>query len=137
LEQGVVDGLTPKVAVLKIGTNNLYDDFNSGSDAEIAEGIEAVVKTLRTKLPQTKILLCAILPRQNEYFCGRIAKINAIIKRLDDGSQVRWLDMTSRFQTAPGSVTRELYDPDQLHLVAKGYEAWAEAMEPLLAEMLK
>jgi lysophospholipase L1-like esterase len=137
LDHGLVDGLAPKVVVLKIGTNNLYGDGNAGSDEEIAAGIAAVVKRLREKLPRTKVLLCAVLPRQNEFFTNRILKINGQLKRLDDGKNVRVLEMTEKFQTAPGKVIPELFNSDQLHLETKGYEVWAEALDPVLQQMLK
>ena len=44
LGHGLVDGLAPKLVVLKIGTNNLYGDHNAGTDEEIARGIKTVVK---------------------------------------------------------------------------------------------
>lgn len=137
IEHGLLDGLSPKLVVLKIGTNNLYDDFNAGSDEEIARGIETIVKKLREKLPNTRVLLCGILPRQNEFFTNRILKINPMLRKLDDGKTVRFLDLTEKFQTAPGKVIPELFVADQLHLAAKGYEVWADAMEPLLKEMIR
>lgn len=137
IEHGLVDDLAPKLVVLKIGTNNLYDDHNAGSDEEIARGITTIVKTLREKLPTTRVLLCGILPRQNEFFTNRILKINPMLKKLDDGKTVRFLDMTEKFETAPGKVIPELFVPDQLHLATKGYEVWADAMEPLLREMMQ
>lgn len=137
LDHGLVDGLSPKLVVLKIGTNNLYDDHNSGSDEEITRGVEAIVKKLREKLPNTRILLCGILPRQNTFFTNRILKINPMLEKLADGKTVRFLDMTEKFETAPGKVIPELFVPDQLHLAAKGYEVWADALEPLFSEMMK
>jgi lysophospholipase L1-like esterase len=137
IENGEIEGLSPRLIVLKIGTNNLYGDFNAGSDEEIAAGITKIVTTLRQKLPQTKILLLGLLPRQNTWFSGRTAKINSIIAKLDDGKSVRFLDMSSQFQTETGKVKPELYNADQLHLVKKGYELWADTMQPLFDEMMK
>ena len=137
LEHGEVDGLSPKLIVLMIGTNNLYGDFNAGSDEEIATGITKIVTILREKLPKTRILLCGLLPRQNEYFSGRIARINKIVSQLDDGNAVRFLDMGDKFQTALGKVKPELYNTDQLHPVAAGYLVWADTMQPLFDAMLK
>ena len=134
---GEVDGIAPKLVVLMAGTNNLYSDYNAGSDEEIAKGIDAIVNLLREKLPATKVLLLAVLPRQNEYFCTRIRKINAIIAKLDEGKGVRFLDMTDRFQDAPGKVKADLFNKDQLHLEKKGYEVWAEAMDSVLDELMK
>lgn len=33
-------------------------------------------------------------------------------------------------------VKRELFTQDLLHLSQKGYEAWSDGMQPLVAEML-
>ena len=138
---GEVDGLKPKLVVLGIGTNNLYGDKNAGSDAEIAKGIEAVVKLLREKLPDTKILLVALLPRQNDYFCNRIKKINGTIANLADDKTVRFLNMWDVFmQQEPGTVKDDLYvekHGETLHPNDKGYDAMTEVMKPVIQEMLK
>ncbi|HEX3726224.1 MAG TPA: GDSL-type esterase/lipase family protein, partial [Pirellulales bacterium] len=55
LDHGNVDGISPKLAVLMIGTNNSNGKDNTAE--EIAAGIEAIVKKLRAKLPQTKVLI--------------------------------------------------------------------------------
>ncbi len=95
------------------------------------------MKLLREKLPDAKVLLLGILPRQNDYFCNRIDRINALIAKATDGKMVRYLDMGQAFVQAPGKVSADLYTPDQLHLVAKGYELWKAKMQPVLDEMLK
>jgi beta-glucosidase len=120
-----------------IGTNNLYDDANAGSDEEIAKGIATVVQALRARLPASKVLLLAILPRQNEWFCGRVRAINAIAATLDDGKDVRFLDAGAAFLEAPGKVKAELYNADQFHLSRKGYETLAGAIEPVMKDMTK
>ena len=137
IHHGEMDGLSPKLVVLMIGTNNLYGDFNAGTDDEIAAGITKVVRTLQKKLPTTRILLLGILPRQNEYFSNRIVGINKSIAKLDDGNAVRFLDMVDKFQTAVGKVKPELYNPDQLHPVTAGYQVWADTMQPLFDALLK
>jgi beta-glucosidase len=137
LQHGLVDGISPKLVVLKIGTNNLYGDHNAGSDEEIAAGITSIVKTLRQKLPQTKILLLGVLPRQNDYFSNRAKRINESIARLDDGKNVRFLDISAKFQTEVGKVVPALYSGDQLHLAKPGYEMWSQTMSPLFNEMMK
>lgn len=137
LQNGEVDGIKPKLVVLKIGTNNLYNDANAGSDEEIAAGIGAIVGLLRQKLPDTKILLLGVLPRENDYFSNRTAHINKLIAPLADDNMIRFLDMSSQFQTAIGKVKPELYNRDQLHLSAQGYEMWATTMKPLFDKLMK
>lgn len=137
IQNGEIDGLNPKLVVLKIGTNNLYSDNNSGSDEEIAEGITKIVQTIRAKLPTTKVLLLGILPRQNDYFSGRAKNINALISKLDNGKTMHYLDMSAKFQTELGKVVPELYTADQLHLAKPGYQMWADSMQPLFEQMIK
>ena len=61
LDHGNIDGISPKLAVIMIGTNNAGNAAQSAE--QIAAGVKAIVDKLRTKLPQTKILLLAIFPR--------------------------------------------------------------------------
>jgi lysophospholipase L1-like esterase/photosystem II stability/assembly factor-like uncharacterized protein len=136
IDHGILDGISPKLVVLLIGTNNLYGDFNAGTDDEIADGVKAVVARVREKQPKAKVLLLGLLPRQNEFFCGRIKTINARIAKLDDGKTVRYLDMGPSFQESFGKVKPDLYVKDQLHLAAPGYAVWAKTMQPLLSGML-
>src|SRR5262249_29036082 len=49
IQNGELDGIKPKVAVLMIGTNNTGQD----SAAQIAEGITEIVKAIRQKSPET------------------------------------------------------------------------------------
>lgn len=137
IEHGLLDGLSPRLVVLAIGTNNLYGDHNAGSDAEIAAGIAATVAAVRAKLPQAKVLVVGMLPRQNAYFCGRIAAINALTAMLDDGTAVRFVDPGAAFLTAPGEVRTDLFKEDKVHLVAAGYQALGEALQPLVAALAR
>ena len=139
VRQGLLVGIAPKLVVVKIGTNNLYNDGNAGTDEEIARGIETVVADVRVKLPMSRILLLGILPRQNEYFSGRIAAINALAAKLADVDIVRFLDLGPQFQATPGKgdLNANLYSEDRLHLAAKGYEVIAEAINPVIDELMK
>jgi lysophospholipase L1-like esterase len=133
LERGEVDGITPKVVVLMIGTNNT----GSNTPAEIAEGITAIVKSLRAKLPATKVLLLGVFPRgpKDNPARARIQAINAQVAKLDDGKTVKYLDIGARFLETDGTLSREIM-PDLLHLSTRGYRIWADAIEPTLWEMM-
>ena len=117
-----------------IGTNNVH----ANTPAEVAEGITAIVKTLRAKLPETKVLLLAVFPRgpKDDRVRDRIKAINARIAPLDDGKTVKFLDIGDRFLEPDGTLSREIM-PDLLHLSTKGYHIWADAMEPTLWGILE
>ena len=135
LDHGNVDGLKPKVAVVLLGVNNIPDDSNTPT--MVLEGVTAVVKSLRTKLPDTKVLLLAIFPFRED-FCaqrGKALQVNQALHKLDDGKNIRFLDIGHLFLAPNGKIPKAMMR-DFLHPSAAGYQVWAEAMEPLVAEML-
>ncbi|MDB5297919.1 MAG: lysophospholipase L1-like esterase [Phycisphaerales bacterium] len=136
LENGEVEGISPKVAVLMIGTNNL----GGNSNGEIAAGITKVVKILNDKLPTTKVLLLGVFPRSEkptDPARARIKAINEEIAKLDDGGKrVKYLDIGPKFLTEDGTLTKEIM-PDGLHPNEKGYQIWADAIQPTLDELMK
>lgn len=145
LHHGELESLHPKVVVLMIGTNNMGSNREGqigkrGSSAEeIAEGITAIVGDLRQKLPDSKVLLLGIFPRSPRAGTearDKIKDVNARIAKLDDGKNIRYLDIGDRFLDTQGNLSEEIM-PDYLHLSPSGYKIWADAIQPLLDEMLK
>jgi len=143
IENGELVGIDPKVAVLMIGTNN----SGAHTAAQIAEANRRIVAQIRAKLPGTKVLVLAIFPRgprtqrdgKAEPWEKRMAVIrgvNAELAKLDDGRNVRFLDVGPAFLAPDGTIPQDVM-PDQLHLSPKGYQLWADAMQPLLDEMLR
>ena len=136
LQHGEIEGISPKVAVMMIGTNNL----GANSNEEIVKGVTKCVKILNDKLPSTKVLLLGIFPRAEKAdnpLRARIKDINEELAKLDDGGQhVKYLDIGKKFLEEDGTLTREIM-PDFLHPNAKGYQIWADATEPSIAELMK
>lgn len=135
LDNGHFDGLTPQLVVLMIGTNNSNGDDNTVS--EIADGIRAIVSKIRTKSPQTHILLLDIFPRGAEPNAqrGKIAQANQLLAKLDDGEFVHFLSIGQKFLDESGTIDKAIM-PDFLHLSERGYEIWAEEIETKLANLL-
>jgi beta-glucosidase len=120
-----------------IGTNNF--GLNGDPPKDVVRGVVAVVQSLRKKLPKAKVLLLGIFPRDANPKAGirdSIRKVNEEIARLDDKKNVRFLDIGAKFLAPDGSIAKEVM-PDALHLSEKGYEIWADAMNPLLGELTK
>jgi len=142
MDNGELDGIKPKVVVLMIGTNNTGKEKDTGkirnTVPEAIEGVQAVVKELRVKLPGSKILLLAIFPRGtlDDPQRAQVASVNTVIARLDDGRMVRYLDIDPNFLESDGTLPRTIM-PDLLHPNERGYQIWADAMNPVLDEMLK
>jgi beta-glucosidase len=143
IEDGVLNGIHPKVVVLMLGTNN----SSSQTGMEIAAADKRIIELIRAKLPETKVLLLAIFPRgPRKGSDGRmddgvarmkvIHEANQELAKLDDGKQIRFLDIGARFLGSDGKIPDEIM-PDQLHPGVAGYKIWADAMRPLLDEMMR
>ena len=134
LENGNLYNIHPKLAVLMIGTNN----SGTNNSEQIAAGVKAIVESLRTKLPETKVLVLAIFPRgANKDDAKRKVNegANEIIKGLADDKTVYYLDIGPNFLQDDGTLSKEVM-PDLLHLNEKSYTTWAESIEPKVKELL-
>ena len=136
IENGELDGIHPKVTVLMIGTNNSKSD----SAADIAGAIGMIIDQIHSKIPDTKILLLAIFPRNKPKDTPQsletISEVNTQIAFYDNSDTVRFLDIGAKFLGPDGKVHKDVM-ADYLHPTQKGYKIWAAAMEPTLDAMLK
>jgi lysophospholipase L1-like esterase len=142
LQNGEFEGLTlPKVVVLMIGTNNIGQTKPAPeSAASAAAGIQVIVKEIHKKSAATRILLLGVFPRGEKAdhpLRATVKAINAAAATLDDGGKtVKYLDIGEKFLQPDGSILKEVM-PDFLHLSEKGYQIWADAIEPELSKLLK
>jgi len=136
LQHGAVDGISPKLAVMMIGTNNA--GHRQDKPADTAAGIKAIVSELQQRLPRTKILLLAIFPRgkdANDKLRKLNVATNEIIKGYADSKKVFYLNINDTFLEDNGVLPRAVM-PDLLHPQKKGYAMWAEAMEPTIKKLM-
>jgi lysophospholipase L1-like esterase len=137
MTNGELDGVKPKVVVLLAGINNSWGTKRDQQEERgrfIAAGLTEIVKTIREKLPETKILLLAIFPL-GDGTAPCVRRANETIAKLDNGKTVRFLDIGPKLAGTNGNVPKEIM-PDGVHPSAKGYEVWAQTIGPLLEEML-
>jgi lysophospholipase L1-like esterase len=134
-EHGQLDGIKAKVAVVMIGTNNSGGQRNN--ESEILAGVNAIIQQIRTRQPETKILLLGIFPRGGSFNAqrGQILQVNQALARLDDGKNLFYLDFGSQLIENDGSIDKGIMK-DALHPTEAGYKIWAAAMEPKLKELL-
>jgi lysophospholipase L1-like esterase len=137
LENGELDGVNPKVIVILAGTNNVGRE--PGDEAQVADvtrGLKAIVDACRKKAPAATIILTAIFPRNdNPAVMPTIARINANLAQMADGKSIRFLDVNPRLADARGTPFEGMM-VDGLHPSVKGYQVWAEGLEPILTELL-
>lgn len=143
-ENGEIDGISPKLAVLMIGTNNSEDN----TAEEIADGIKAICRKIRYTMPETKILILAMFPRGDRQqrlrktedavfnsLWEKNDRASKLASKLADNKMVYYLDINKAFLTEDGVLSRKIMG-DLLHPNPIGYMVWAEAIEPTIAKLM-
>jgi lysophospholipase L1-like esterase len=142
IENGELDGVNPRVIVILAGTNNVGQ--TPGGDekvADITRGLRALVELCRRKAPDATIVLTGIFPRNDAppdvrpAINREIARINESLSRLADGRRVRYINVNDRLAERDGTL-RPGMAVDGLHLGVQGYQVWADALKPVLTELL-
>ena len=135
LQNGQLDGYKAKLFVLMIGTNNLWD--KQAEPANVAAGVKAIIDLIKSKHPESKILLMGILPTGEKPNPGREkrAAVNDLISKFADGGAVHYMDIGHKFLQPDGTISKEVMH-DFLHLGAKGYDIWAEAIGSKVKEFV-
>lgn len=134
LENGQAAGLHPKVVVIMIGTNNLRRD----ADEEVADGIKAVVATYQKVCPEAQVLVLGIFPRASQPddpLRARVKAINRLLAGTVPNAKTIFADIGEKFLKPDGTLSPDIMS-DFLHPTARGYEIWAEALQPYLDRML-
>jgi beta-glucosidase len=129
LQQAPLMSVNPKVIVLMIGTNNIYDD----SADDIVAGIRAITALMNQQCPNAEILVLDIPPRGDPMDSARakIAQINAELAQGEWPGHARFVRVGNQFLGADGALDRADL-PDLLHFSQKGYAMWAAAIKPEL-----
>jgi len=122
---GELDNCSPRADVfMLIGTNNLV----VSTDEEIARGVVALARLVRTRLPEARIHVLSLLPRRG--FDSRIAHINNLLQQFVPAeTDAAYVDMTAALTDAAGHIDETLFN-DGLHPNAKGYWRMAAVLEP-------
>jgi len=140
LQNGELDNVHPKVIVSLAGTNNIGARPGADSDAKVADitrGLKALLDAYRTKAPEATVILTAIFPRNdNMAVVPEINRVNANLAAMADGKKVRYLNINDKLADKDGQLFEGMLNADKLHPTLKGYQVWADALKPILTELL-
>ena len=142
LENGELDGVNPKVVVLLAGTNNvgaLSDPAGARTSADdITRGLQAIVHVIREKAPAATIIVMGIFPRNDHMeFVPIIDNINRNLAKFADGHKIRYLNINHNLADGNGRLFDGMMNAkDKLHPTVKAYQIWADALKPVLRELL-
>lgn len=145
--QAIVEELRRQKPDIKVLVLGVFPRGNS-SDAErnvaqIKEALQPINEELKKDQPDQKQLNSLL--RKLEQIKGtipaaklnkKIADINAIIAKLDDGKNVFYKDIGKEFLDANGGLSADIM-PDYLHLSPKGYDLWGKAIKDEIAKLVR
>jgi len=140
LDHGGVAGLEPRLVVVLIGNNNMFFTAETGIEAA-AKGIQMVVANVREKFPKAEIIAVKVFPAHapGNAFYENIKKTNAALDalKLDSDPKVHRLDLTDDMLNADGTLKKELFTPDNIHLTQDGgYALYACKLKPIIDALL-
>ncbi len=134
VRDGELNGLSPQVIVMLIGTNNLS---LSDEDDTISSGVQRILMELEKRFPESKIILLGILPRAHNaqnHVRERIIFVNTNLKQLADNKRVFYIDIGDKLLDSDGTLSTDTM-PDFLHPSPAGYEKMFTAIKPLVDKL--
>ncbi|HEY3756130.1 MAG TPA: GDSL-type esterase/lipase family protein [Opitutaceae bacterium] len=137
IENGELDGVNPKVIVLLGGTNNIGSRPKGQATVDhVVAGIQAVLAACEQRAPNATIILTAIFPRNDTPNANPVIdRINPRLAALADGHRIRFVNINAQLADAAGHLQAGL-TVDHLHPSVGGYQIWADALKPILTELL-
>ncbi|MCK0157067.1 GDSL-type esterase/lipase family protein [Cellulophaga sp. F20128] len=140
LNNGLLEDINPKVAVLLIGTNNTDGNhyLTISTPEELADGISTICEIVTEKLPNTKIVIMGILPygyKPNHRNTVN-KETNALISKFPKKNKnLTYIDISSTFTDSLGNVKRVLM-PDYLHPNAEGHMQMFTALDSIISGLM-
>ena len=121
----------PRKIVMYAGDNDIAA---GGTPQQVLEDFQAFVSKVREKMPDVPISYISIKPSLKRWkLVDQIKAANALIEKFaTEGKNLEYIDVFTPMLGSDGKPRAELFRPDGLHMVAKGYELWTSIIAPKL-----
>lgn len=134
----VVDHSPSKIFLL-IGINDVSHNL---SVDRLAEEYGKLVREIREKAPGTKLYIQSVMPINNDFGRYRnlkgkestVVRLNERIKEIASDYGAVYVDLWPALADPSTGKLKKEFTNDGLHLLGKGYKAWADAIRPLVKE---
>lgn len=131
IEHGALDGTNPRAVVLMVGINNLAGGF---SPEQTADGVRAVVASIRAHAPSAQVLLLGVLPARQDSanpLRQSIKDANQLLQGLAQPGKVEVRDVGELLLEPDGSIAKATMR-DFVHPTAEGFSRLSQATAPFL-----
>ena len=133
VQNGELDGISPRVIIVLLGTNNL--GHRKDTPQACADNIRACVRLVRRKCPSSKILLLGVLPRKEKNLAEPVKQTNRLLAELHNGKNIFFADPGKALLSADGASPQNEFMKDVVHPNARGYEVLEKELAVLLKKL--
>lgn len=120
----------PRQVVIYAGGN----DINAGKSPEVVYGdFVALATKLRAALPRVKIAYIAVAPNPARWQqVEKVKQVNSMVSAYCRRHRLTFVDVFPLMLGPDGQPKPDIFVADRLHMNAKGYAIWREAVAPHL-----
>ncbi len=127
----VVYPYRPKQVVIYCGEN----DFTGGATAQVVvDRVKQLFDLIRAKYPRVQLTYVSIKPSPSraKYWPEMVKANQLIVELIAKTKRANYINTYDAMFNADGTVMKDIFLADNLHMNAKGYAIWAKIMEPYL-----
>jgi lysophospholipase L1-like esterase len=130
LADRIIIPYSPREVVIYSGAN----DLANGKAPELVFGdFVALVTKIQQSLPHTRIAFIASAPNPKRWaIVEKVQKLNALAEEYCRQHGLVFIDVFSLMLGTDGQPKSDIFREDRLHMNAKGYAIWIEAVRPYL-----
>jgi lysophospholipase L1-like esterase len=116
----------PAAVVVMAGTN----ESRRATVEQVVRGLEDILFQLRHGLPDARLLVCSVLPRERER-ADWIRDVNIHVRQFAPTVKAEFVDLWPVFAEEDGELRAD-FTTDRLHLTDAGYAAWVQELRTIL-----
>ncbi|MBS1757270.1 MAG: G-D-S-L family lipolytic protein, partial [Bacteroidetes bacterium] len=123
----------PKQIVIYCGENDLAASDTVTADMVVSR-FDTLFNLIRNRLPNISIVFVSLKPSPSrQKFWPKMEEANEAIKAmLENENNAVFVDVYHLMFNEDGSIKKEIFLSDNLHMNAKGYAIWQSAIAPYL-----
>ena len=125
----------PKQIIIYCGENDLAAN-DTVSAQMVYQRFKELFLIIRKKMPSVPVAFVSLKPSPGrKHLWPKMVKANQLIKNyLTTKRKTAFIDVYHKMFNKDGTVMKDIFIEDDLHMNAKGYAIWQKAMKPYLVK---